>query len=75
VSPRPARFRQADLTRALKAARAAGLEIAKVEINAEGGIVITNSVGHIPTLTPESVVPPGQAAYERWKAKRDEKSK
>jgi hypothetical protein len=73
MSPRPARFRQVDVTRALRAARAAGLEVSKVEINAEGGIVITNSVGHIPTLTGESAVPPEQGAYERWKAKRSEK--
>jgi hypothetical protein len=75
MSPRPSKFRQSDVTRALKAARAAGLEVAKFEISSEGSIVITNSVGHLPTFTPESVVPSGLAAYERWKAKRDEKSK
>jgi hypothetical protein len=72
---RPARFRQADVTRALKAARAAGIEVSKVEINADGGIVITNVVGHIPTVTENSVVPPAHAAYERWKAKHGEKAK
>jgi hypothetical protein len=75
MSPHPARFRQVDVTRALRAARAAGLEVSKVEINAEGGIVITNSVGHIPTLTGESAVPPGPSDYEIWKAKQREKPK
>jgi hypothetical protein len=75
MSPRPAKFRQADLTRALRAARAAGLEISKVEINADGGIVITNTVGYLPAVTEESVVPKGLSDYELWKAKRSAKSK
>lgn len=33
-------FRQSDLTRALKAARAAGVEVARVEVDATGKITI-----------------------------------
>jgi hypothetical protein len=34
------KFRQRDLTRAVRGARAAGLSVAKVEIDADGRIVI-----------------------------------
>jgi hypothetical protein len=68
MSPRPAKFRQIDVTRALRAAKAAGLEISKVEINADGGIVITNLVGYLPTVTEKSVVP-NPSPVEKWKAK------
>lgn len=37
---RPARFRQADLTRAVKGARASGLPVQRVEIDPNGKIVI-----------------------------------
>jgi hypothetical protein len=37
---RPCKFRQSDLTRALKAARAAGIEIARFEIEKDGKIVV-----------------------------------
>jgi hypothetical protein len=33
-------FRQTDVTRAIKAARAAGVEIARVELDRQGNIVI-----------------------------------
>jgi hypothetical protein len=70
---RPLRFRQADVTRAILAAKAAGLEVSKVEINPAGGIVISNIVGHIPTSTEKSVVPTEPTAelseVEKWKAK------
>ena len=74
MSPRPAKFRQVDVTRALKAARAAGLEVSRYEIGVDGRIVIFNEVGHIPTVTDKSVVP-GPTDYELWKAKRNAKSK
>ncbi|WP_394887564.1 hypothetical protein ACG873_21880 [Mesorhizobium sp. AaZ16] len=38
---RPAPFRQADLSRALKAWRSAGLELGRVEIEPSGKIVMT----------------------------------
>jgi hypothetical protein len=37
---RPSMFRQTDLTRALKGARAAGIEISRVEIDRDGRIVV-----------------------------------
>jgi tRNA(Arg) A34 adenosine deaminase TadA len=36
----PARFRQADLTRALKAAKAAGIDVGQVVLEPSGKIVI-----------------------------------
>ena len=40
VSRRPSTFRQTDLTRALRGARAAGVEIARVEIDKDGRIIV-----------------------------------
>jgi hypothetical protein len=71
MSPRPAPFRQIDVTRALKAAKAAGLEVAKIEISPEGSIVISNKVDYAPTTV--STVAPEPSALERWKEKQDAK--
>jgi hypothetical protein len=40
LSRRPNIFRQTDLTRALKGARAAGIEIQRVEIDKDGKIIV-----------------------------------
>jgi hypothetical protein len=40
MSNRPAAFRQADLSRAIKATVSAGLEVGRVEIDPSGKIVI-----------------------------------
>jgi hypothetical protein len=74
MSPRPALFRQVDVARAIRAAKAAGLEISRIEIDAQGQLVIINSVGHVPAVAAEPVVP-GPSDYERWKAKRIENPK
>ena len=67
MSRRPAKFRQIDVTRALRAAQAAGIKVARYEIDAEGKIVIVSAVANVATDT----VAPGQSAYERWKARRN----
>ena len=66
MSPRPAKFRQVDVTRALRAAKASGLTISRVEIDAEGKIVIVSDVAYMATT-----VAPAISAYKRWKAKHD----
>jgi hypothetical protein len=40
VSGRPSKFRQTNLTRALRGARAAGVEIARVEIDNDGRNIV-----------------------------------
>jgi hypothetical protein len=55
----PATFKQADLKRALKGAVAAGVEIARIEIDARTGNIIM--------LTPQVPSAP-VAPYELWKA-------
>jgi hypothetical protein len=40
MSRRPGLFRQSDLVRALRAARAAGVEVDRVEIDRDGKLVI-----------------------------------
>jgi hypothetical protein len=40
LSRRPSTFRQTDLTRALRGAKAAGVEIARVEIDKTGRIIV-----------------------------------
>lgn len=54
-------FRQTDLTRALKGARAAGIEVARVEIGPDGKIVIWPGQDAVEPVTD----------FDRWKAKRD----
>jgi len=45
LSRRPSKFRQTDLTRAVKGTRAAGLEIQRVEVDADGKIVLVAGAG------------------------------
>ena len=41
---RSSRFRQADISRAVKGAKAGGILVSKIEIDADGRIVITSGV-------------------------------
>ena len=54
-------FRQADLTRALKAATLAGLKVQRFEVAPDGRIVVVTGL-------PEPTTPP--SLLEAWKAKR-----
>ncbi|HEX5211645.1 MAG TPA: hypothetical protein VFW22_07925 [Pseudolabrys sp.] len=72
-----AKFRQVDVARALRATKASGLEIARVEINADGKIVVICGAPE-PTRRPSALDLwkaeremeniPGRAAYEKWKS-------
>jgi len=57
----PSPFKQRLLTRALKGAKAAGIEVARIEIDKDGRISI---------LTPLMPASP-ESPYEEWKAKND----
>jgi len=55
------RFTSADLTRALKAVKTAGLNITRIEIESDGKIVIITGAGEVSD---------GARAIEEWRAKR-----
>lgn len=57
----PSMFRQTDLTKALKAALAAGLGVVRCEIEANGKIVVVTS--------PE-VSPGPRTEFDKWKQSR-----
>ncbi len=54
-------FRQADITRAIKAAKDAGMTVTRCEIGADGSIVLSDA----------PVAPSAEDAFATWKAKRD----
>ena len=45
MSRGPATFRQSDLTRAIKAAKAAGIEVVRIEVDKDGKIAIITGRG------------------------------
>jgi hypothetical protein len=55
----PATFKQADVTRALRGAVAAGVEVARIEIDARTGNIVIST----PRVHSLSVAP-----YDTWKA-------
>lgn len=59
----PATFKQADIKRAIRAARAAGLEIERTEIRRDGRIVLI----HKPRIPDDT----SDAALQEWKAKNN----
>jgi hypothetical protein len=60
---RPAPFKQADLARALKAARSAGLQVSRVEIDPDGKLRILIADG--------SPIEPTPTPFDAWKEKRN----
>lgn len=64
---RPATFQQHDVVRALRAARAAGLEVAGYEIEPLTGKIVVKTNGE-PKPTPES-------AFDRWLVNRERKNR
>jgi hypothetical protein len=62
MSRSAARFRQADIRRAVAGAAEAGLEVARIEILADGTI----------RLVPASALPHDSgSAFDKWQEKRD----
>jgi uncharacterized protein GlcG (DUF336 family) len=55
----PLKFKQSDVTRAVKAARAAGLNVGRIEIDPSGRIVLVSQNDN---------APPAETAFDQWKA-------
>jgi hypothetical protein len=66
MARRPATFRQQDITRALRAARAAGLEVTGYEIEATTGKIIVN--------TSKETKPTPVTDLDQWIAERARKT-
>ena len=62
MSRAPSTFRQGDVTRAVKAARAAGLDVVRTEIDRDGRIVLVHKADAAPAPVDE---------FSEWKARRD----
>jgi hypothetical protein len=68
MSPRPAKFRQVDVTRALRAAKAAGILVARYEIDETGKIVIVSGTPGVGDLI-ETPAMRAERKLAEWDAK------
>jgi hypothetical protein len=64
MTERRPRFRQQELTRALRAARAAGLEVSGYEIDPDSGKI---------TINTGTAVAAREDPFEKWKARHADK--
>jgi hypothetical protein len=62
MSRAPSTFKQNDITRAVKAARAAGLDVVRTEIDRDGRIILIHQKDAAPAPVDE---------FSEWKARRD----
>ena len=62
---RVVRFRQADISRAIKGAKTAGISVSQIEIGSDGRIVITSGEPQASETRDE---------YANWKANRNARS-
>ena len=63
MAKRPSTFRQADVERAVKAARKAGVPVGVVEVTKDGTIRVI--------MAQESATRPTDSPFDEWKAKRN----
>jgi hypothetical protein len=68
MSRSPSAFRQTDLTRALRAARNAGVEVTRAEIEKDGRIIIV--IGEPAGSSTDVELTPDRE-LERWRKKKD----
>ncbi len=66
MSRAPSNFRQNDVTRALKGARAAGVEIARVEIGKDGQIIVVAGKPETAYAASAEGVASGGAEKNEW---------
>lgn len=62
----PCKFTMADISRALKGAKAAGFEVSSIEIRPDGVLQIKRATDQIAPAADTSADP-----FETWKARRD----
>ena len=63
MTRRASTFRQSDVERAVKAARAAGLDVGSVEVAPDGTIRVVTATAN------ENEQPGGGSPFDQWKAK------
>jgi hypothetical protein len=68
MSRGPTTFRQSDLTRAIRGARNAGVQVSRAEIGKDGKIIIV--VGEASNVSSNAQLTPDDE-LERWKSKKN----